>query len=294
MADAPLVVMIPLGGVGSRFQKEGYSQPKPFVKVFGTPMIIKVISSLKLLRDDTLVIVYDPEFIDRSLWEPLKEAVPSLALIELPGPTRGAAETVLFGLKGLTRVLRFRPVMLVDGDCFYEEDIVSKYRAVCKRANAVFYFRDTQPKPMYSYIKMDSKGQVTEVKEKVKISHYANTGCYCFMSGEQLQVQCTNLIESNKTQTGALSTHTVGEYYTSGVIANMIEQGATFLGLQVNPKLMYVLGTPTQLEKYCRDHTKGGAIGRIALETRLLLKQAAFDKREGRWVALDNFPDCSK
>ena len=31
----PLTIMIPLGGIGSRFQREGYTSPKPFVNVLG-------------------------------------------------------------------------------------------------------------------------------------------------------------------------------------------------------------------------------------------------------------------
>ena len=129
--DVSQTVMIPLGGIGSRFQSEGYAAPKPFVKVFGTPMIVKVIESLKLKPNDALVIVYNPAFLDRRVWAPLKSAYPALTLVELGGPTRGAAETVLIGLKGLPRKLLERPVMLVDGDCFYDEDILSMYRAVC-------------------------------------------------------------------------------------------------------------------------------------------------------------------
>ena len=52
-----------------------------------------------------------------------------------PGPTRGAAETVLIGLHGLPKHLRAQPVMLVDGDCFYDEDIVATYRAIAPRSS---------------------------------------------------------------------------------------------------------------------------------------------------------------
>jgi len=285
--STPLTVMIPLGGIGSRFQKEGYTAPKPFVNVFGTPMIVKVIDSLKLKPVDALVIVYNPQFIDRKLWVPLKEKYPNMKLVELKGPTRGAAETVLIGLKGLPRELVKRPVMLADGDCFYAEDIVAKYRAIATGANGVFFFRDTQPKPMYSYIKTEADGKITEVKEKVKISDNANSGCYCFMSGEELKAQCVALLSSNKTQTGQLTTHTVGEYYTSGVIATMIEQGALFKGLQIDPRLMYVLGTPPQLEQYCRVHVEGGLVARLSLEAKLMIGQASYDKEAGAWVHKD-------
>ena len=39
-------MMIPLGGLGSRFQKEGYTRPKPCVQVMGKPMILWVLDSL--------------------------------------------------------------------------------------------------------------------------------------------------------------------------------------------------------------------------------------------------------
>ena len=110
-------MMIPLGGIGSRFQKEGYKYPKPFVKVLGKEMIIWVVDSLKLGPKDTLVVVYNPAFLDmRELMEMVVDRVPGTVLVELPRPTLGAAETVRFGLEGLDARRRARPCMLVDGD----------------------------------------------------------------------------------------------------------------------------------------------------------------------------------
>jgi choline kinase len=153
------------------------------VNVLGKSMILWVIDSLKLRPDDALVIVYDPGFIGKKYWEPVCSAHPCVSLVELPGPTRGAAETVLLGLRGISRALRSRPVMLVDGDTFYEEDVVSGYRDICATCNGVYYFDDTQPRPLYSYIVFDASRRISQVKEKVKISDHANTGCYCFMRG---------------------------------------------------------------------------------------------------------------
>ena len=65
---------------------------------------------------------------------------------------RGAAETVRIGLEGLSASQRSRPTMLVDGDAFYTVDIVSMYRAISTKAGGSFCFRDTQPKPIYSYV----------------------------------------------------------------------------------------------------------------------------------------------
>ena len=64
----PLTVMIPLGGIGSRFQKEGYTKPKPFVSVLGKPMILWVLDSLKLSPQDALVVVYNPSWMSPKYW----------------------------------------------------------------------------------------------------------------------------------------------------------------------------------------------------------------------------------
>uniref|UniRef100_A0A7S0LLM0 Nucleotidyl transferase domain-containing protein n=1 Tax=Coccolithus braarudii TaxID=221442 RepID=A0A7S0LLM0_9EUKA len=212
-------------------------------------MILWVLDNLNLQPKDALVIVYDPGFIPPKFWEPIQEKYPTLSLVQLPGPTRGAAETVMIGLRGISKALRSRPVMLVDGDTFYEEDIVSKYREVATSANGVFWFADTQPKPLYSYIVFDAASRrITQVKEKVKISNHANSGCYCFMSGSELESQCQALLDGGSTQ---LSQDAVGEYYTSGVIGQMIEEGRAFTALQVLPEKMHVLGTPKQLQDFC-------------------------------------------
>ena len=211
-------------------------------------MILWVLDNLKLKPEDAVVIVYDPNFIPPKAWEPIQSAYPNLITVKLDGPTKGAAETVLLGLSGIPRPLRERPVMLVDGDTFYEEDIVTQYRDVSSTANAVFYFVDTQPKPIYSYIVFDDSRRISQVKEKVKISDHANTGCYCFMRGVELEVQCRALLEQGATQ---LSQDKVGEFYTSGVIAKMIDEGHAFRALEVDPSQMHVLGTPSQLKDFC-------------------------------------------
>jgi hypothetical protein len=39
-------VIVPLGGLGMRFQNEGYTRPKPFVRVLGKEMILWVLGAL--------------------------------------------------------------------------------------------------------------------------------------------------------------------------------------------------------------------------------------------------------
>ena len=90
--------------------------------------------------------------------------------------------------------------MYLVGDTFYTSDIVSKYREIGSTHNASFCFEDTQPKPIYSYIKTDADMNVSEIKEKIKISDHANTGCYSFKNGTDLATYCTKIIEKGETQ----------------------------------------------------------------------------------------------
>merc|ERR1719215_2489990 len=100
-------------------------------------MILWVLENLTLGPKDTLVIVYNPNFmnIGNFMKEVVGDKYPSCKFVELPGPTRGAAETVLLGLKGIDEKLRKKPTLLADGDTFYTADIVSRFRDVCSTHN---------------------------------------------------------------------------------------------------------------------------------------------------------------
>ena len=41
-------ILFPIAGLGTRFKKDGYVDPKPFVKFKGKPLIEWALSSLKL------------------------------------------------------------------------------------------------------------------------------------------------------------------------------------------------------------------------------------------------------
>lgn len=216
-----------------------------------------VIDSLKLDPVDTLVIVYNPKFLDMKFgMEIVRNAIPKAILVELPRQTLGAAETVRFGLEGLTTQQRARPCVLVDGDTFYTCDIVGKYRQVSHRAGASFCFHDPQPKPIYSYITIPRKDygdySIEKIIEKVKISDWANTGCYCFQNGEVLLEYCARIIERGETQ---LSQDQKGEFYTSGVIKAMLEDDLPFEAIVLDRGDMHVLGTPMQVKDFCNKWT---------------------------------------
>ena len=54
-----MIILIPLGGKGERFKKNGYTIPKALINVFGKPIIFWLLDSLTNLNKDT-TIVYIP------------------------------------------------------------------------------------------------------------------------------------------------------------------------------------------------------------------------------------------
>jgi capsule biosynthesis phosphatase len=238
-------IIIPLGGIGERFVKENYTEPKPLIKIFGKSMIFHVIDNLKLYPNDNLIIIYNKELNKFNFNKILKTKYPNILLIELNKQTEGAAETVLIGLNSIDNKMLNNKNILLDCDTFYKTDILSVYRN--QKHNAVFCFKDAQAKPIYSYIKFDSNNIINEIKEKVKISNYANTGCYCFEDGHVLKKYCELILSDNIRQNN--------EFYTSGVIDAMINDNHIFEANIIKYEDVVCVGTPFQLKIYCSDIT---------------------------------------
>ena len=51
-------IIIPLGGKGERFYKEGYFMPKPLIKIMNKEMIFWVLDNLIISNEDKVFICY--------------------------------------------------------------------------------------------------------------------------------------------------------------------------------------------------------------------------------------------
>jgi len=233
-------VIIPIGGVGQRFKDEGYLYPKPLINVLGKSMIYRVIESLNLSQDDTLYITYNNQLKEYNFedlinfWFPEK----NIKFVSLNHLTRGASETILNCLNEIPNKKLDEEFLILDCDTFYEEDIISHYKTSPNK-NLIFYFQDTSPNPLFSYIELENN-QVVSIKEKEKISNNANTGAYGFSSGNLLKKYITEILHLNQ------------ELYTSYVYDKMLSQGEVIYGFNINK--FSCVGTPLQLQVYCNQN----------------------------------------
>jgi beta-phosphoglucomutase-like phosphatase (HAD superfamily)/choline kinase len=244
-------IIIPLCGKGERFLKAGYKSPKPFIKALDKEILFHVIDNLQIGKDDKAYIVYHTRLDENNFKKVIETKYPFITLITLYEETGGACETIYLGLKEIKKLnlpLHDKTI-LVDGDTFYTENIIEKFRNVPSDTNAVFYKIDTNPNPVFSYIKIDQNDVITQIREKDKISDLANTGAYCFCKVEELFTYCNQVIQNNLTFNY--------EFYLSCVIHEMIAHGCKFIGIELRD--VFVLGTPEQVDTFIKSNAYTGS-----------------------------------
>ena len=87
-------VLIPMAGAGSRFEKAGYTFPKPLIDVNGKPMIQVVVDNLNI-NAKHIFIVQKSHYEKYNLDNVLSSIVSDCEIIQVDGLTEGAACTTL-------------------------------------------------------------------------------------------------------------------------------------------------------------------------------------------------------
>lgn len=235
-------IIIPLGGKGERF-KNAYCSPKPLIKILDKCMIEYVFNNLKFSTDDNIFIIYNEELDNYDFSAFILNVCPQSKLIKIKD-TKGAAETLYIGLSTIIQSHVHKKTLVLDCDTFYTEDIVNIFKGL--HTNVVFYTKNYNLSPIYSYIELNQENDIVDIQEKNKISDNANTGAYGFIDILTLYEYCKRVID--------LKICFKNEPYTSCVISEMLKNKHWVKGYELNEKTVYSLGTPNDVEKYIQ-HT---------------------------------------
>ena len=131
-------IIIPLGGLGTRFSKEGYKDPKPLIKVFEKELLFYLIDNLNYKKEDKFFIIYNKRLDKNNFCNIINDRYPFINLIKLESDTRGASETLMIGLeKIISNYDHNCKCIILDCDLFYTADVISKFRNCYN--NAVFF-----------------------------------------------------------------------------------------------------------------------------------------------------------
>ena len=233
-------VLIPMAGAGSRFEKAGYTFPKPLIDVRGKPMIQWVVDNLNV-EAKYIFIVQQSHFEKYNLKETLSNFCPNNEIIQIDGITEGAACTTLLAKQYIDKD---EPLIIANSDQFVEwdsDEFIYSCSASDLDAN-ILTFNSTHPK--WSYAKLNDLGFVTEVAEKKPISDLATVGIYYWRKGSDYVKYAEQMIDKN--------IRVNSEFYVCPVFNEAIQDNKKVRTYNIDK--MWGLGTPEDLEHFLKNY----------------------------------------
>jgi HAD superfamily hydrolase (TIGR01509 family) len=231
-------VLIPMAGAGSRFAKHGYTKPKPLIDVRGIPMIQAVVDNLNIDAEH-IFIVQKSHYEKYDLATSLNKVSPGCKIVQVDEVTEGAACTTLLAKEYINNG---EPLLIANSDQFVEwnsnEFMYSMIGDGIDGGILTFYSKH----PKWSYVKLDEKGYVTDLREKKVISDKATVGIYFWRKGSDYVKYAEQMIENN--------IRVNNEFYVAPVYNEAIKDDKKIKIFNI--KKMWGLGTPEDLNYFIK------------------------------------------
>jgi len=228
-------IVIPMAGRSLRF-KNNYHLPKPLIDINGKPTIQLAVDSLDV--DGNFIFIVQKEHCDKFNLDSILYAIkPNCKIIKIDYITEGPASTVLLARDYIDNdeeliVANCDQIMEWDGSVFlnccrmYDGAVVTYYENSIKN----------------SYAKIDSKGKVTEIKEKQVISNISLNGIHYWKKGKYFVNSVEEMILANERYNN--------EFYIGPSYNQLIKKGYA-IGIHHIPNEQHnAVGIPEDLEKY--------------------------------------------
>lgn len=236
-------IVIPMAGLGSRFAKEGYDKPKPFIDVNGKPMIVRVMENLYYPSAKYFLIARKEHLeIEKDLVKKIEQEY-NVTFIWIDKLTEGTACTVLYAREYINNR---EPLMIANSDQIVDISIMDFINDCLDRKldGSILTFLDKELNPKWSFAKVNFEGLVTEVKEKEAISEHATVGIYMFSKGENFVNGAIDMIIEND--------RVNNEFYTCPVYNYMIRDNKRIGIYDIDAEAMHGIGTPEDLNNYLK------------------------------------------
>lgn len=235
---------MPMAGEGSRFLKEGWTIPKPLIKLRDIPLFKRAINSIPIF--DIPVkhsFIVRQEHIDLyKIDSTIKEFLPDANIFSVQNTTRGAVETCLLADSVIDKN---DSIVIMDCDFeFISYSFLSIIREILSKSidevNGGVLVSFDSNKARYSYAEIDESGFVKRTVEKEVISNHALCGAYFFSSSESFLNAAHSLLkETNLDQS---------EFYVSLLYNILLKTGEVVRLVKVDKYCSY--GTPEELNLY--------------------------------------------
>lgn len=238
-----LNIVIPMAGRGSRFQKEGYTLPKPLIPVLGKPMIQVVIHNLRPKREHRFIFICLQEHLEKyDVAEKLKTwAGEGTEIVTVDQVTEGAACTVLLAKDFVNND---NPLMIANSDQWVDIDINDYLETMDKADADGMIMTMWADDPKWSFVRFNDKNEIVEVVEKEVVSNEATVGIYNYKHGKDFVNAAERMIAKNF--------RVNGEFYVAPAYNEMIRDGKKLIVYNVGKEAdgMYGLGIPADLKLF--------------------------------------------
>ncbi len=247
MSAAPGTVAITMAGMGSRFTKAGYTQPKYEIEVLGRPLFDWSMSALSAFQRDG----WHFQFATRKETEALpflKRRCEALAItmgevLELDALTDGQATTaVMLAEKADPEA----PFLVFNIDTYVRPDAMRPDQVPAGAAGWVPCFPG--PGEGWSFARIDADGRALEMREKKRISPHATVGLYWFRSAAHFIALYREFFGSGGDE--------MGERYIAPMYNQLIDGGEHVHVSLLTFDDVGMLGTPEQVEAFAANPPK--------------------------------------
>lgn len=239
--------LIPLAGLGSRFSKEGYTDPKPLISVSGKPMIIQAANCMPKAPRNIFVCL-EEHLAKYPLESAIKKEYPDSKLVPLNKTTEGQACTCEVGLENEDPD---SPLLIAacDNGMLYNKE---KYRALLndESVDAIAWSFRNHPSSernpqMYGWIKTDENDTVTGVSVKKAISNtprkdHAIIGTFYFRKSSYFTKALSRMYEKN--------TRVNGEFYVDSCLNELVAMNLNVKVFEIDHYIGW--GTPNDYKTF--------------------------------------------
>jgi len=239
-------LLLPMVGLGSRFQKEGYEKPKPLIPVLGQPMAVKAMMDLPQAEKRRFVLREDMLGLEK-LQESLQKNTKAAEFVVLDHMTDGQASTCV---EGAVELIVEDPVTIAacDNGMLYDAD---KFQSLIDADDVDVIVWGARGYPgairspeMYGWIDANKDGVIQGVSVKKPLSNPATdpivVGAFTFKKLDYF----LSSVKKMKARGAKIN----NEYYVDMAINDAIAQGLRCVVFEIDYYICW--GTPNDLRTF--------------------------------------------
>lgn len=235
-------VVITMGGLGSRFRKKGYNVPKYMIEAKGKTLfewsMISLDGYAPNINQYIFIAMKDQAVdVEKFINEKCKKMnFKEYHVILLDYLTDGQATTATLAKK----YWNYQNALLI----YNIDTYVESGEMNCVELKGDGFIPCFQAEgEHWSFVRLDEKGKVVEIKEKKRISNYCTLGAYYFKSCKLYE----DLYNEYYNKTQELVN---GEKYVAPLYDYLLSKGGEIYISDIKPEKVHVLGTPEELQVF--------------------------------------------